>query len=226
MKILIIEDDKNISDLVSFNLKREGYKAVPTPYGKEGLRLAREIRPSLILLDLMLPDTSGLDICKLLKANAETKNIPVIILTARSEEIDRVVGLEIGADDYVTKPFSVRELILRVKGVLRRRGEAAVPSEELMCDDLRVNVLEHRASIKGKELGLTHNEFKLLAALLRVKEKVISRDSLLNTVWGYSSSVSTRTVDTCVARLREKLGAYGKHLVSVRGVGYKWSGKC
>ena len=220
--ILVIEDDLAISDLISYNLKQEKFGVYRAGSGEEGLKIAEQKRPSLVILDLMLPGIGGLDVCKRLKSDDRTRSIPVIILTARSEEVDRVVGFEVGADDYVTKPFSPRELALRVKAVLKRGEVVKAVEKTTVFKDMTVDPSRHSVFIGKKELELTLIEFKLLQYLLANKDRVISRDTILNSVWGYSADVFSRTVDTHITRLREKLGAYSRYLRSVRGVGYIW----
>jgi two-component system phosphate regulon response regulator PhoB len=179
----------------------------------------------LVILDLMLPDGSGLTLCRDIKSESQTKHIPVILLTAKTEEVDRVVGFELGADDYVTKPFSVRELILRVKAILKRgpaKQDQSV-NTEYSFDGLILNYEAHQAHLDGKEISLTALEFRLLKHLIDRKGRVQSRDQLLEDVWGYSSDVTTRTVDTHIKRLREKLGPFGEHILTIRGVGYRFS---
>jgi two-component system phosphate regulon response regulator PhoB len=179
---------------------------------------------SLILLDLMLPDGSGLDLCKKIKGNPETESIPIIILTAKDDEVDRVVGFELGADDYVTKPFSVRELILRIKAVLKRgQKKEDVVEVERQFGDLSIDVESHEVHVNNDHIDLTALEFRLLRQLVDRRGRVQSRDQLLSDVWGYSTEVTTRTVDTHIKRLREKLGPMGKYVQTIRGVGYKFS---
>jgi two-component system phosphate regulon response regulator PhoB len=173
------------------------------------------------VLDLMLPGMHGLDVCKALKVAPETKGIPIIILTAKAEEVDRIVGLELGADDYMTKPFSPRELVLRIQGILRRAaGQPEEPAVTRM-GDIAMDRTQHRVTVKGKPLELTATEFKLLATLIERRGRVQSRDVLLNDVWSYESAIDTRTVDTHVRRLREKLGKASRHIETVRGFGYR-----
>tara|TARA_B100000989_G_scaffold174325_1_gene130702 strand:- start:308 stop:838 length:531 start_codon:yes stop_codon:yes gene_type:complete len=172
----------------------------------------------------MLPDGSGLDLCKKIKGNPETESIPIIILTAKDDEVDRVVGFELGADDYVTKPFSVRELILRVKAILKRGVKKSdVVEVERQFGDLKIDVDSHEVHVDSSLIELTALEFRLLRELVDKRGRVQSRDSLLSEVWGYSSDVTTRTVDTHIKRLREKLGSMGKYVQTIRGVGYKFS---
>ena len=179
---------------------------------------------SLVLLDLMLPDGSGLDLCKKIKSNSETEHTPIIILTAKDDEVDRVVGFELGADDYVTKPFSVRELMLRVKAVLKRGNKnKEIVQVERQFGDLKIDIESHEVYVDSKQVNLTALEFRLLRQLLDRRGRVQSRDQLLSDVWGYSSEITTRTVDTHIKRLREKLGPMGDYIQTIRGVGYKFS---
>ena len=222
-KIVVIEDEVDIQSVLSFNLSHQGHTVFCAGTGAEGLKLVREHKPDLVLLDLMLPDTSGLDVCRTLRADALTKSVPVMMLTARGEEIDRVVGFEIGADDYVVKPFSVRELMLRVQARLRR-GASDLPAEPLLnFGVLRIDRAAHRVWIEGDETELTALEFKLLVTLFDRKNRVQTRSALLADVWGIEADITTRTVDTHVKRLREKLGAAGEYVETVRGVGYRFT---
>jgi two-component system phosphate regulon response regulator PhoB len=223
--ILIVDDEQDVVDLVAFNLQRAGYKTVSAHDGATALQRAREQQPALVVLDLMLPGMDGTEICKRLKAEPKTASIPIIMLTAKAEEVDRVVGLELGADDYVTKPFSPRELVLRVKSILRRAKGEAKPSEMLKHGDLTVDIAKYEASVKGKPLDLTATEFKLLVTLMERRGRVQSRERLLSDVWDYSPDTDTRTVDTHVRRLREKLGKAADFVETVRGVGYRFAEK-
>jgi two-component system phosphate regulon response regulator PhoB len=194
-----------------------------TKFGQEGIRLAREQRPELMLLDLMLPDVSGIEVCRALKENPATKGIPVLMVTARGEEIDRVVGFEIGADDYVVKPFSVRELLLRVQAVLRRsRGEPEASDSMIEFGRLRIDRGAHRVWVDAQEIELTALEFKLLVTLYERRNRVQTRSALLDDVWGIQADITTRTVDTHVKRLREKLENARDYVETVRGVGYRF----
>ena len=224
MKILVIEDEPDIRKNLEYNLAREGFSVIGAASISEAeLNLSAQTF-NLILLDLMLPDGSGLDLCKKIKADSKTESIPVIILTAKDDEVDKVVGFEIGADDYVTKPFSVRELILRVKAVLKRGTEKKdILEVERKFGDLRIDIDSHEVHVDDSKINLTALEFKLLRQLVDTRGRVQSRDQLLSEVWGYSSDVTTRTVDTHVKRLREKLGPMGKYIQTIRGVGYKFA---
>ncbi len=224
--VLIIEDDPDILHLVEINLEAAGIRALTADEGQEGLNLARTQHPDLIVLDIMLPDIDGFEVCRELKRDRRTTAIPVIMLTARSQEVDRIVGLELGADDYVVKPFSPRELLLRIRAVLKRAAPAPEPDPErencLEHLGLRVDVMAHTVTIDDAELGLTATEFKLLAELLRRKGRVCTREGLLNSVWGYEFEGYARTVDTHIRRLRQKLGHYAEAIETLRGVGYRF----
>lgn len=221
--ILVADDEEDVLRLVSSNLRNAGYEVVTAADGGEALRRARAEMPDLIVLDLMLPGLSGLEVCKALKSDPQTASIPIVMLTAKAEEIDRVVGLELGADDYVTKPFSPREFVLRVKSILRRAGATAAPAEGALLRIGKITLDRERceAQVSGKTLELTATEFKLLMLLMERRGRVQSRDRLLNDVWGYESVIDTRTVDTHVRRLREKLGPGASCLETVRGFGYR-----
>lgn len=221
--VLVVDDEQDVLDLVVYNLQKAGYKTQTARDGATALQKARELQPSLIVLDLMLPQMDGTEICKRLKAEPKTAAIPIIMLTAKAEEVDRVVGLELGADDYVTKPFSPREVLLRVKSILRRTRGEAKPTEVLKHGDLIVDTAKHEVSVKNKVIELTATEFKLLAMLMERRGRVQSRDRLLTDVWGYEGDVDTRTVDTHVRRLREKLGKVADLIETVRGVGYRFA---
>jgi len=224
VKILVIEDEPDIRKNLEYNLAREGFSVIGAASISEAESNLSVQTFNLILLDLMLPDGSGLDLCKKIKADSKTESIPVIILTAKDDEVDKVVGFEIGADDYVTKPFSVRELILRVKAVLKRGTEKKdILEVERKFGDLRIDIDSHEVHVDDSKINLTALEFKLLRQLVDTRGRVQSRDQLLSEVWGYSSDVTTRTVDTHVKRLREKLGPMGKYVQTIRGVGYKFA---
>ena len=223
--ILVIEDEPDIRKNLEYNLGREGFivSSVASLHDAEQ-KLQNNNDFSLILLDLMLPDGSGLDLCKKTKANPETESIPIIILTAKDDEVDKVVGFELGADDYVTKPFSVRELILRVKAILKRGiKKSDLVEVERQFGDLKIDVDSHEVHVDSSQIQLTALEFRLLRQLVDKRGRVQSRDQLLSEVWGYNSDVTTRTVDTHIKRLREKLGSMGKYVQTIRGVGYKFS---
>ncbi len=220
-KILVVDDEPDTVEMIEFNLKANGYEVISASAGKEALAKARASLPSLILLDIMLPEVDGMEVCKILRRDRLTASIPIIMLTARAAEMDRVLGLEIGAEDYVTKPFSPRELILRVKRLLRPSAPAE-PSDHLVWKELSIDVSRHQVSIKGKPVDLTATEFKLLCLLAQRRGRVQSREQLLRDVWEYDSLIDTRTVDTHMRRLREKLGSAAKYLDTVRGVGYRF----
>ena len=223
--ILVIEDEPDIRKNLEYNLGREGFivSSVASLHDAEQ-KLQNNNDFSLILLDLMLPDGSGLDLCKKTKGNPDTESIPIIILTAKDDEVDKVVGLELGADDYVTKPFSVRELILRVKAILKRGiKKSDLVEVERQFGDLKIDVDSHEVHVDSSQIQLTALEFRLLRQLVDKRGRVQSRDQLLSEVWGYNSDVTTRTVDTHIKRLREKLGSMGKYVQTIRGVGYKFS---
>ena len=224
-QVLIIEDEPDIRKTIDYNLTKESFKVVQAGSIEEGEKALASNQIDVIILDLMLPDGSGLTLCRDIKSDDKTKHIPIIILTAKTEEVDRVVGFELGADDYVTKPFSVRELILRVKAILKRgpSSNKNPGDDEYSFGDLTLNFEAHQAYINGDEISLTALEFRLLKHLIDRKGRVQTRDQLLEDVWGYSSDVTTRTVDTHIKRLREKLGSVGNHIQTIRGVGYRFS---
>ena len=219
-KILVVDDEPDAVELIEFNLRNAGFEVVTAADGAEALRKARATLPDLILLDVMLPEVDGLAVCKLLRHDPNTTSIPIIMLTAKAAEIDRVVGLELGADDYVTKPFSPRELVLRVKGLLRRGQTPETQAERMVFGELVIDIPRHLVTVLGKRLELTATEFKLLVLLARRRGRVQSREQLLKEVWEYDTLIDTRTVDTHMRRLRENLGRAAKHLNTVRGVGY------
>ena len=223
--ILVIEDEPDINKTVSYNLANEGFHPVSALNLQEADDHLSSNNISLIILDLMLPDGSGLEFCKTIKSSNVYKNIPIIIVTAKGDEVDKVVGFELGADDYVTKPFSVRELMLRIKAILKRNTQEGTPKSNsvISFDGLNVDEESHEVYVNDVEINLTALEFKLLKHLLDRRGRVQTRDQLLEEVWGYSSHVTTRTVDTHVKRLREKLKEMGKHIQTIRGVGYRFS---
>lgn len=221
--ILVIDDEQDLVSTLEFNLQQEGYETRSASSGAEGLREAsRPPMPSLVLLDLMLPDLSGTEVCRRLRSQPETRDIPIVMLTARADEIDRVVGLELGADDYVTKPFSIRELMLRIRAVLRRRGGGSVDTPVVGIGLVRVDPDGHRVWVGDEELALTALEFKLLSTLMQRRGRVQSREQLLEDVWHVRPDVNSRTVDTHVRRLRSKLGVAGIYIETIRGVGYRF----
>ena len=223
-KILIIEDEPDIRKTLEYNISREGYKVVSASSLSEGKEQINSSDFSLILLDLMLPDGSGLDLCREIKSDKDKSSTPIIILTAKDDEVDKVVGFELGADDYVTKPFSVRELILRIKAILKR-GESKKETLEVQRQfgELSMDIDSHEVFVNSEQIILTALEFRLLRQLVDRRGRVQSREQLLSDVWGYSAEVTTRTVDTHIKRLREKLGTMGKYVKTIRGVGYKFS---
>ena len=224
MKILVIEDEPDIRRNLEYNISREGYNVLTAGSLSEAEEIVNSNSLSLILLDLMLPDGSGLDLCKKIKSNSKTESTPIIILTAKDDEVDKVVGFELGADDYVTKPFSVRELILRIKAILKRgQTKKEVVEVERQFGDLKIDIESHEVFVDSVQIDLTALEFKLLNQLVETRGRVQSRDQLLQDVWGYSAEVTTRTVDTHIKRLRNKLGSMGKYVQTIRGVGYKFA---
>lgn len=220
--VLIVEDDRDILELLTYTIRGAGFDVVSAEDGLEALVKARQHRPAIVILDLMLPGMDGLDVCRELKRSAETSPIAVIMLTARGEEVDRIVGLELGADDYVVKPFSPREVVLRIRAVLRRTATPEKPSAVFEVEGLEVDLEAHRVKMGDHPVELTVTEFKLLAELIRNRGKVQSRDTLLDKVWGYRFEGYARTVDTHVRRLRHKLGPFADRVETVRGVGYRF----
>lgn len=221
--ILVIDDEKDIQKLLRYNLEKEGYQVLAAKTGEEGLELARQKKPDLIVLDLMLPGMDGLEICKILKADKNTKNIPVLMLTAKGSEVDQVVGLELGASDYLTKPFSVKILLARLKNIFRSRE---IPKDEaavLKLGELVVDKERQTFSIRGKAAPLTRMEFKILTFLMENKGKVFSRDKLLTNAWDGEAFVVDRTVDVHVRSIRKKMGPYRHLIETVRGTGYRFS---
>ena len=224
-RILIIEDEPDIRKTIDYNLSKESFEVFQAASIAEGEQAIQQHKPDLVILDLMLPDGSGLTLCRDIKSDPATKNTLVILLTAKADELDRVIGFELGADDYVTKPFSVRELILRVKAILKRRAsEERQPADpSYTFGALTLNLEAHQVFINDLEVGFTALEFRLLKHLIDRKGRVQSRDQLLEEVWGYSAEVTTRTVDTHIKRLREKLDSAGEYIQTIRGVGYRFS---
>ncbi len=223
--ILIVEDEADLLTALDYNLQREGYTTRVAATGQAALEAAQlDPVPDLVLLDLMLPDMSGTEVCRRLRSNERTKHMSVVMVTAKSEEIDRVVGFEVGADDYVVKPYSVRELILRVRAVLRRSQSTKTSAEETVFGVLRIDLPAHRIWVEDKKVRLTALEFRLVTTFHARRGRVQTRERLLSDVWGYQADVTTRTVDTHVKRLREKLGTAGQYIETVRGVGYRFRG--
>src|ERR1051325_3624127 len=223
-KILVVDDEPDVVELIRVNLTAAGFDVLIAGDGPEALRKARSAAPALVILDLMLPEVDGLEVCKLLRRDPATQPIPIVMLTAKAAEIDRVLGFELGADDYVTKPFSPRELVLRVKALLRRGQGTEESSDQIRIGALVVDVAKHQVSVQNKAIDLTATEFKLLTILAQRRGRVQSREQLLQDVWEYDNLIDTRTVDTHMRRLREKLGPAAKHLDTVRGVGYRFLG--
>jgi two-component system phosphate regulon response regulator PhoB len=223
-RILVIEDEEDLQEVLSYNLRQAGHEVTVVGTGQEGLARVAAEAPELVLLDLMLPDMSGTDVCRSLKSDPTTRHLPVVMLTAKGEEIDRVVGFELGADDYVVKPYSMRELTLRLQAILRRRSAPVDGGGLTSFGRLRIDREGHRVWIDGGEIALTALELRLLCTLYDRRGRVQSRAVLLDEVWRMSSDVNTRTVDTHVKRLREKLGDAGAYLETVRGVGYRFTG--
>jgi DNA-binding response OmpR family regulator len=223
-KILIIEDEKDIVRMLEYNLAKEGFKVLSAHDGRKGLDIARRERPDLVLLDLMLPGLDGLEVCKALKSDKGTASGRVIILTAKAQEPDKVIGLELGADDYITKPFSVRELVARVKAVLRRGSEKETASKSLHIGDIRIDLSKIIVTVKDRPVELTAKEFELLKALVRSDGRVLSRDVLLDMVWGLDSAmdIQTRTVDVHIRTLRKKLKSEARRIVTVKSYGYRF----
>ena len=222
-KIYIVEDEPDIRETLKYNFSNEGFKVFTAPDGEEALSNIKKILPDVLILDLMLPGLSGLDVCKSIRADDDIRDMSIIMLTAKGEEIDRVIGFELGADDYVTKPFSVRELILRVKVLLKKQRESLVENKLVTFGPIRIDLDAHELKINDKEIVLTALEFKLLQHLVKRKGRVQTREQLLGDVWGYSAEVTTRTVDTHIKRLREKLGNTSEYIQTIRGVGYRFS---
>lgn len=221
MKVVIIEDEKDLAELLAFNLGKEGWQTLVALDGRSGFELVTAELPDMVILDLMLPEMSGTEVCRLLRKQAGTTAIPIIMVTAKGEEIDRVVGFEVGADDYLVKPFSSRELLLRMKAILRRTNPATAAEKCLQLGSLLIDPLRHRVTVADEEITLTSTEYKLLMILTERSGRVQSRERLLQDVWGYSSEADTRTVDTHITRLRAKLGEAGEMILTVRGFGYK-----
>ena len=221
-KIIVVEDDRHISKLLKYNLEKSGYDCSVVGEGEEAMAILAKHRFDLIILDIMLPKMDGFEFCRLIKQDAKLKNIPVIMLTAKGEEVDRVVGLELGADDYMVKPFSPRELILRIKAILRRGHPEESAKDIIKRGDLVIDNLKHIVTINSKEIELTPMEFKLLLTLIERNGRIQSRKRLLSDVWDINADIYTRTVDTHIKRLRAKLGKIGKLIETVRGLGYRF----
>ena len=223
LKVLVVEDEKNIARVVTYNLEREGCQVDVAADGEQALEKIRRAPPDLVLLDLMLPKVDGLEVCRLLKADANTARVPIIMVTAKTQEADRVVGLELGADDYLPKPFSPRELVARVKAVLRRTTRTELPTV-WRCGALETDWERRLVKLKQKPVTLTPKEFDLLNALVEANGRVLSREGLLERVWGYTraAEIQSRTVDLHVSQLRQKLGPEGRRVLTVTGAGYRF----
>lgn len=221
-RVLIVEDEADLSGLLSYNLKAAGFEPEVAATGASGIAKARSSKPDLVLLDVMLPDIPGTEVLRMIREDPGLRRTAVVLVTAKGQESDRVTGLELGADDYVVKPFSVRELILRVKAILRRADTEGVGEEPLAAGKIRLDPSRHEAMIDGKEVALTALEFRLLKTLMERQGRVQTREVLLSDVWGITAEINTRTVDTHIRRLREKLGPAGDAVETVRGVGYKF----
>jgi len=219
-KILIVEDEVDVADLVAHHLRGAGFSVETVNNGRAALNLIKSQPPTLVVLDLMLPEVSGLDLCRMIKSDPRTNKIPIIMLSAKTEEIDRVLGFELGADDYVVKPFSPREFVLRIRAVLRRRFQSDEP-ELLRAGELVLDRSRHEVKAADRVIDCTATEFRLLTILMERQGRVQARDRLLSDVWGYDSVIDTRTVDTHMRRLRDKLGSHGRCIETVRGFGYR-----
>lgn len=223
-RILIVEDDKHIAKLVKFNLEKSGYECFTAATGEAALTVLNKEQIDLVILDIMLPKMDGFEVCKEIKQDKRLSFVPVIMLTAKSEEVDRVLGLELGADDYVVKPFSPRELVLRVKAIMRRGTKPEEATKDILrVGRIKVDIPEHKVTADKKEVELTVMEFKLLVTLIQRRGRLQSRERLLTDVWDIDTEVTTRTIDTHIKRLRQKLGKTGKMIETVRGIGYRFS---
>ena len=221
--VLVIDDEKDLLELVRYNLEREKLDVITASDGQSGLEIGLKHKPDLVLLDLMMPGMNGLEVCKQLRADARTSRVPIIMLTAKAAETDKIVGLELGADDYITKPFSVRELVARVRAVLRRSAQAETGEEVIRRGDLSIDVARHEVTWEGKPVALTATEFRILEFLAGRPGRVMSRDDIIDGALGRDTSVFNRTIDVHITALRKKLGGGGAHIETVRGFGYKWS---
>ena len=219
--VLLVEDEPDVVDLLRFHLRRARFKVLVAPTGAEGLASIRSERPDLVILDIMLPGMSGIEVCRALRTDPQTATIPVLMLTAKGEAADRVKGLETGADDYVTKPFSPKEVVLRAQGLLRRQQSASEQASLVDFDGISLDKDNLVARVDGERMELTTTEFRLLTAFINNRSKTLTRDMLLRDVWGYSSAADSRTVDTHMRRLREKLGSHAHRLETIRGEGYR-----
>jgi len=222
-RVLVVDDEPDLLELVRFHLTQAGFEVETVRDGRQGLEAIRRRRPSLVVLDWMLPDLSGTEVCRQVRSDPALRDLPILLLTAKAEEVDRVVGFELGADDYVTKPFSPRELALRVQAILRRSSGEQAPSDVLERGPISLDTERHRCTVGGAEVTLTAKEFRLLEALMSRPGRVLSRQRLLDEVWGSDITVTERTIDTHLKRLREKLGPAGDQIETVRGVGYRFA---
>jgi two-component system, OmpR family, phosphate regulon response regulator PhoB len=221
-KILIIDDEPDVADLVAYHLRAKGYHAETVTNPNVGVGTVRSFLPDLVILDIMMPDLNGIQICRILRADPRLKHIPIIFLTARSEEADRISGFETGCDDYICKPFSIKELILRIQSILRRTSENAADSvKRLQVGNIILDADRHEVTVLGRQIELTATEFKLLRLLMERRGRVQTREHLLINVWNYETEIETRTVDTHIRRVREKLGAESEWIETIRGVGYR-----
>jgi DNA-binding response OmpR family regulator len=223
-KILIVDDEADVADLLAHHLKTAGFSVEAVYGGKAALESIRKQVPTLVVLDVMLPEMSGLDLCRILRSDPRTKQVAVVILSARTEEIDRVLGFELGADDYVVKPFSPREFVLRIRAILRRKSQAK-EQDFLRVGELTLDRGRHEVTAGDRPIDCTATEFRLLTILMEREGRVQARDRLLSDVWGYDAIIDTRTVDTHMRRLRDKLGPYGRYIETVRGFGYRLASK-
>lgn len=220
-KLLVVDDEKDILTLLEYNLEKAGFKVISAQDGPEAINVAKREMPDLIILDIMLPSMEGTEVCKIIKREETTSHIPIIMLTAKGEEVDKIVGFELGADDYITKPFSPRELILRVRAVLKR-GSEKKDKTTINAGPITIDIDRSMVTVDGRPLRLTATEFKLLVALVRSDGRILSREFLLDSIWGSECYVTDRTVDTHIRRLREKLGKYSRYIETVRGFGYRF----
>ncbi|MGL4730462.1 MAG: response regulator transcription factor [Clostridium sp.] len=224
-RILVVDDEEHIVELIKFNLEKEGCNVTTANNGTEALKIAKEKQPDLILLDLMLPGIDGLEVCRRVRKDGEISEIPIIMITAKGEEIDKILGLELGADDYITKPFSVRELVARVKAILRRTGNKKEVSD-FIFENISINFDKHEVRKNGQRIELTLKEFELLEILIKNEGKVVTRDFLLDKIWGYEYVGETRTVDVHIRHLRQKIEKNDKnpmYIQTIRGIGYRFN---
>jgi len=219
--VLVADDEPDVLNMVAAHLASAGYKVIRAIDGEEALEKARENLPSVIILDIMMPGMSGLEVCKALKSDSRTAPLSILMLTARTSEVDRVLSFELGADDYLSKPFSPRELVLRVTAILRRRAPAPAVTGFLRAGEITIDRDRHEVSVQGKSISLTAIEFRLLLTMMESRGRTLSRGKILEVVWGYNTEVETRTVDTHLRRLREKLGPAAQQIQTVRGFGYR-----